>query len=68
MRRNGGNMDKLNNNRGTPSKDTGTKNNNFHYNTDFKNSPEITTPNPSTATTSTPDEIPIIGNNYFSKD
>lgn len=52
-------MDKMNDNKGTPSKDTGSKNNNSDNDVDYKNGSEIENPNPSTATPEVPDEMPV---------
>jgi hypothetical protein len=52
-------MDQTNNSKGTPSKDTGAKNNDSDNDVDFKNHSVITNPNPSTATTVIPNEIPV---------
>lgn len=52
-------MENTNNNKGTPSKDTGSKNNNSDNDVDYKNSSEITNPNPSIAIPSIPSEMPM---------
>jgi hypothetical protein len=51
-------MKNINNSKGTPSKDTGSKNNNSDNDVDYKNSFEIENPNPSTATPTIPSEMP----------
>ena len=51
-------MYKLNDSKGTPSKETGAKSNNSDNDVDYKNSSEIENPNPSIATPPIPDEMP----------
>ena len=51
-------MAKMKDSKGTPSKDTGSKNNNSDNDVDYKNSSEVENPNPSIATPSIPNEMP----------
>lgn len=51
-------MYKIKDNKGTPSKDTGSKNNNSDNDVDFKNRSKIENPNPSIATPAIPKEMP----------
>jgi hypothetical protein len=51
-------MNNMNDSKGTPSKDTGSKNNNSDNDVDYKNSSEIENPNPSIATPTIPNEMP----------
>jgi hypothetical protein len=52
-------MNNFNDSKGTPSKDTGSKNNNSDNDVDYKNSSEVQNPNPSTATPAIPSEMPV---------
>jgi hypothetical protein len=54
-------MDKMNNSKGTPSKDTGSKNKNSGSITDYKYSPKVENPNPKAATDKTPSSGNIRG-------
>lgn len=51
-------MSKIKDSKGTPSKDTGAKNNNSDNDVDYKNSAEVGIPNPSIATPQIPNEMP----------